>query len=249
MTNKTVANQRLSPSFLRALMGEIAEVHVGTTLHVTDGSSERIFYFVKGGIRLLSLAAVVSSKSREEAAPKQTEGERTPGTDDCGDPLTFRTRILNESQRVTYASSCKLSIHDQHGQVVRELPGKEGARWAIGHAGRFVCRWKPEERPVVFSSADETGLSLSWTIPDFVDALAVGRNRIVIRADKLTVIYNFAGIQVYEAELPEWEDGVITARHLVLTRSLSPRMLWFVDAESLELLWTCRSEPEGLSVW
>ncbi len=39
---------------LRTFMSDLTRLEVAMTLHLTDGCSERVFYFVKGGVRVFS---------------------------------------------------------------------------------------------------------------------------------------------------------------------------------------------------
>ncbi len=48
-------SQPFSPDALQAFLNDAARVETAKTLHVTDGSSERLFYCVKGGVRALSV--------------------------------------------------------------------------------------------------------------------------------------------------------------------------------------------------
>ena len=55
MDESTLSGSRFDLKILRQVMTRLAEPSSTFTLHVSDGLSERIIYFVSGGIRLLSL--------------------------------------------------------------------------------------------------------------------------------------------------------------------------------------------------
>ncbi len=195
-------------------------------------------------------AAVRIASEAPSSELAEPEADLPHGVAACDDPTTFHTRILSSTQEARYADSCRMYVTEAGGRTVHEFPGETGTRWAVGYSGWFICRWQAGKRPTVFTLPDGVETSLKWRIPEFADALAVGEDRIVIRQAKLTVMFTFDGTRIYDAELPLWEEGLMEGRHLILTRSRSKtRMLWLVEADSLDLLWTCRNEPDGLVVW
>ena len=66
MASTEQGDQRFSTEILRTFMGEVAHLQVPTTFHITDGSSERIFYFVRGGVRLLSAGPHSGPRGRRQ---------------------------------------------------------------------------------------------------------------------------------------------------------------------------------------
>ena len=139
-------------------------------------------------------------------------------------------------------------IRDDKGKVAHELPGGEGTRWAFSHGGRFVCRWEPGERPTVFTLPRGLEFPLSWRIPEFTGALAIGKDRIVIRENNFTAMFRFDGTPVTSAKLPAWDEGVLVEDRLVLVRQTETRAIWIVRADNLDFLWSCHNDPEGLIV-
>ncbi len=172
---------------------------------------------------------------------------RRPRSDPC-DPVNFRTRTLSSTRVAFYADTCSLFIRDDKGRVAHEFPGGRGTRWAFSHGGRFICRWEPGERPTVFTVPQELELLLSWRIPVFTGALAIGKDRIVIRENKITAMFRFDGTPVTNATLPIWDEAVFVENRLVLSRQTGTRTLWVVEADSLDFLWSCHNEPDGLII-
>ena len=82
----------------------------------------------------------------------------------------------------------------------------------------------------------------------FTGALAIGKDRIVIRENKITAMFRFDGTPVTNATLPIWDEAVFVENRLVLSRQTGTRTLWVVEADSLDFLWSCHNEPEGLVV-
>jgi hypothetical protein len=172
---------------------------------------------------------------------------RSIARDPC-DPSSFHTRPLSSTHVVYYADACSLFVRDEKGKVAHEFPGKEGTRWAFSHGGRFVCRWQPGERATVFTLPQGLEFPLSWRIPDFTSALAIGKDRIVVRENGFTAMFRFDGTPVGTANLPAWEEGVFVEDRLVLTRQTGTRALWVVRADGLDFLWSCHDEEEGFII-
>ncbi len=102
---------------------------------------------------------------------------------------------------------------------------------------------------MVFTVSRGLQTRLGWRIPKFTDAVALGKDRIIIREDKFTAVFRFDGTPVCSANLPQWEEGVIIGDRIVLSQSQSKtRALWVVEKETLDLLWSCHNEPRGFVI-
>ena len=52
----------------------------------------------------------------------------------------------------------------------------------------------------------------------------------------------------FSDNLPAWDEGMFVENRLVLSRQTGTRALWVIEADSLDFLWSCHNEPEGLII-
>ncbi len=154
----------------------------------------------------------------------------------------LETRRIGPKKRIRFAHSCDLLVEDSEtGEVVLDIEGSEGSRWAIGSGGERVCSWRAGERAVIYrDQSPDPDLRTSWIIPPGTEALAVGRETLALRQGATTRLFTIDGIQVRAGKLPAWDEGMLTGSALVIAGSpegeKAQRRLWLVDARTLKLV-------------